>query len=140
MKPSEAAAQQVRHLLDMEIELGGEKYVFSKSRTIEIGTADLMRTCMFDLIVSFEQYQHSGLAQNEAELYLRAEECEEFLSMLIRHEYPLPTDYQQWQEEKADIVCMHLRATEPPEIFAARLADAFLLFDADGDLNHYQER
>lgn len=129
MKPSETAAQQVRHLLEMDIELGGEKYVFRKSREIEIGTADLMHTCLFDLIVSFEHYQHSGLAENQAELYLRAEECEEFLTMLIRHEHALPTDYKQWQEEKAGVVCMILEAIEPPEIFAARLSDALQLLD-----------
>lgn len=124
MKPIDTAAQQVSILLNMEQNSEGERYVFSRTRTIEIGEEELVRTCLFDLTVSFKQYQNNGFALNQAEVYLRAEECEEFLSILIQHESPLPNDYHQWQEEKAGIVCMHMEATEPPESFAARLAKA----------------
>ncbi|WP_211656272.1 hypothetical protein [Planococcus alpniumensis] len=125
MKPIETAARQVGHLLDMEQESGVEKYRFSKQRTIEIGEEDVAYPRLFDLSVSFERYQNNGLARNRAELYLRKEEYEKFLFLLIRHKHSLPTDYRQWQEEKASVVCMHLEAIEPPEFFAARLAETF---------------
>ncbi|AQQ53361.1 hypothetical protein [Planococcus lenghuensis] len=125
MKSSETTARHIGTLLNMESESTGENYRFSRKRTIEIGEGNLVRTALFNLIISFKDYQDSGVARNEAELYLRIEECEGFLSELLQHEHPLPTDYHQWQEEKADVVCLHIEAIEPPEIFADRLTEAF---------------
>lgn len=125
MKPVETAAQQIMTLLDMELESGGEKYIFSKTRIIEIGEAELRCDCQFDLTVSFEKYQQDGVATNQATLYFRTDECEKFLSALILHGEPLPSDYRQWQEKEMNVVCMNLEATEPPETFASRLAEAF---------------
>ncbi|AQQ55287.1 hypothetical protein B0X71_19095 (plasmid) [Planococcus lenghuensis] len=77
-------------------------------------------TRLFNLTVTVENYQDNGIAQNQAESYLRAEECKVFLTELLHHKFPLPTDYRQLQEEKAGSVCIHIEAIEPPEIFATR--------------------
>ncbi|AQQ55424.1 hypothetical protein [Planococcus lenghuensis] len=123
MKPPETTARQVGLLLDMEQNLDEEKYVFSKTRTINGGKEELVRDCLYDLKVSFKSCQTNRVALNTAELYFQPEEYELFLLMLIQHPHPLPSDYRQWLDERADVVCMHLEAIEPPEVFAARLGD-----------------
>lgn len=124
MKALKVVIQHISDLLKMEQEPSGEKIIFSRTRTIKIGEGDLIRSSQFNWMISFENYQSNGLARNHAELYLTAKECEVFLPVLIQDDYPLPSDYHQWQEEKAGVIYLQLKSIEPPEDFAARVAAA----------------
>ncbi|AQQ53412.1 hypothetical protein [Planococcus lenghuensis] len=122
MKLEETAVRQVSLLLNTGPEAEAGKRVFTINRTTAEEPAANPINHPFLLGVSFEQYQEDGTAVNEAEIFLRTEDYQRFITGLIEHEYLLPANYRQWKEEKFGGICLHMEATEAPGLFAARLA------------------
>lgn len=123
MKLEETAVRQVSLLLNTQSESEAGKRVFMINRTNEEEMVENPpKDYPFLLAVSFEQYQEDGTAVNEAEIFLRSGDYQQFITGLLEHEYLLPTNYRQWKEEIEGGICIHMEATEPPGLFAARLA------------------
>lgn len=118
-------SETVGNIMDAEVTVGSGKCQIEKKRTVEAQTSK--KVCVrwsLDLSVSFSELTESGLALNEAEVFLLPEELPIFTLSLLQHDILFPINYSQQVSMERGMYCVRINSKESPENFAARLSDA----------------
>lgn len=115
-------ANEVAYLLDADIEVTGEICVVKKKRQLNIHTEQKNFSCILELDIWFKHLKSNGHALNSAEILLLPEELPLFNDAWSSFNIPLPVNFKQHCETNPNIVCLHLKSTECPADFAARLS------------------
>lgn len=115
--------------LETDVEVTGNLFLIKKLRNLIIQTGDTKFSFKVDCEITFQAMQQPGIMINKAEILLLPSELSVFLSTLIRHNHPLPTNYMQRLVMEPNVYCLYLESQEFPEIFAERLASALKAID-----------
>lgn len=114
----EGMARKISALMEAEAEYAAGRYYFQTKRILKGKEQPL---CSLEVV----QLPHAGgEADNDASVYLLAEEISAFTMALWRHPIPFPTNFSQIQTVAHGLTCIQLTTTEPPEDFAKRLSQA----------------
>lgn len=118
-------AETIGNIMDAEVAVGLGKCQIEKKRMVEAQKSK--KVCVrwsLDLSVSFSELTESGLALNEAEVFLLPEELPIFTLSLLQHDILFPINYSQQVSMERGMYCVRIISKESPENFAERLSDA----------------
>ena len=116
-------------VLGAEVEVSGTLFLAKKTRKLVIKSENSEFSFKMDCDISFKATQQSGITINHAEILLLPQELPIFLSALINHADPLPSNYSQRLVMEPNVYCLYLESRELPETFAERLATALKTID-----------
>ncbi|MEZ0481003.1 hypothetical protein [Planococcus sp. SSTMD024] len=89
-------------------------------------------------IVQFFGYDNEGRAVNQLDIWLTTMEMPIFFDALIKHSFPLPTNYLHTLEEAEGGFHVRIRTHESSKVFVARLSSVINCLEQSVQLYQYK--
>lgn len=122
----DSVAEKISFILDAESEMVSGTYQFRKKRKLKNSERTF---CFMKFDIASESYKESGIALNNARVFLLPDEAPRFTLALLQHPISFPTNFSQFQTINHGVCCIQLESQEAPEQFAERLGAALKLLE-----------